>query len=76
MRVMLQGLRPDADMGAIADLIWDHTPDSLTMAHHKVGCMLHGGTFMTMPEDIEWFLECAQEFGVQSAILLWSDVHE
>lgn len=76
MKVMLQGLRPDADVGALADLLWDHTPDSLSMARHKVGCLQYGGTFMTMPEDVEWFLECAREFGIQSAILLGKEVHE
>lgn len=79
MRVMLQGLRTDADECALADLLWDHTADSRTMAYLKVNRLRCGGTFlstMTMPEELGWFLMCAREFGVESVLLLGGIIHE
>jgi|OM-RGC.v1.033664519 hypothetical protein len=79
MRVLLQGLRSDADERALVELIWDHTPETRPMAHLKVGLLRCEGTLLsmlTMPEELEWFVLCAQEFGVKSVLLLGAAIHE
>lgn len=81
VKVLLRGLRHDADDRALVELLWDYTPSTILAAEHLVGRLKTGGFFVTRihepaENDFGWFVYCASEFGVRDICFLMRPIDE